>query len=390
MKVWAAVAVCLLLVLGVLVVRGDSAAEEEDLRAATESPSEPPVDDAVKPAEVLLTADGMEGMRLGTPKAGLVSPVFGSGPRPVTADDLPAGCMPAYESGYEEARTWDSQAWLVDDTVTAVLITRRNPNLATPAGLDTWLGPALGSPIEAAEELPGARTRTERPTGAQGPEVTVVVVPADGVEVVFSDIVFDLRAVPEQARGRVTTIEVRLPRARACSQEALSEFSPVTLEETAADTAISLDGVTGAPIGSDAAVVRDLPGVHAQNSGLEGCEAFLLSAGHGLLRVVAVDGVVASASVWGDVSEDSWDELPFRIGMSAEEVSAAIPEGAEPVPAASPEAVEVRLGKRLVRVDLAPPWRWVEDVEIPVSGGPPVVHTITVQDAEVDPGKTSC
>ena len=35
--------------------------------------------------------------------------------------------------------------------------------------------------------------------------------------------------------------------------------------------------------------------------------------------------------------------------------------------------VQITLGQRLVRVDLATPLRWVEDVNLPVTGGPPAV-----------------
>ncbi len=391
-RVWAPVALGALLVVGVLGVRGDSAADEEDLRA--EAPStltaEPSVDDRAEPGAVRLAADGIEGMRLGSPGTGFVSPILGSGGEPIAAEDLPGGCMPAFESGSVQGRTWDTRAWLVDDVVSAVLVSRRNTNLVTPAGLSTWLGPTLGSPVEAASELPGARTRTERPAGAQGPEVTVVVASADGVEVVFSDVVFDVEAVPEEARGRITTIEVRHPRARACSEEALVAFSPSALEGVATDQVLGLDGLTAAPIGSDATVLEDLPRVQPQGGGLGGCEAFFLATGTGSVRVVAVDGVVVSTSLWGDAGDGTYGEFPFRLGMTAEEVSAAVPAEAGPALEIGTDAVEVILGQRLIRLDLAPPVHWVEDVDVPVSHGPPAVSTITVQDLGVSDEAVDC
>ncbi|WP_340290530.1 hypothetical protein [Aquipuribacter hungaricus] len=391
-RVWAPVALGALLVVGVLGVRGDSAADEEDLRA--EAPStltaEPSVDDRAEPGAVRLAADGIEGMRLGSPGTGFAWPILGSGGDPVAADDLPGGCMPSYGSGSVQGRTWDTGAWLVDDVVSAVLVSRRNTNLVTPAGLSTWLGPTLGSPVEAASELPGARTRTERPAGAQGPEVTVVVASADGVEVVFSDVVFDVEAVPEEARGRITTIEVRHPRARACSEEALASFSPSALEGVGTDQVLGLDGLTAAPIGSDATVLEDLPGAQPQGGGLGGCEAFFLSTGTGSVRVVAVDGVVVSTSLWGDAGDGTYGEFPFRLGMTAEEVSAAVPAEAGPALEIGTDAVEVTLGQRLIRLDLAPPVHWVEDVDVPVSHGPPAVFTITVQDLGVSDEAVNC
>lgn len=392
---WVPVGVGLLLLVGVLGVRGTTAADEEDLRAAappsvsTEPSADPSLGGDGEPGQAVLSAGGIDGLRLGEPATGLISPIPHDN-RALTADDLPGGCMRAYESSYQGDRTWEGRAWLVDDVVASVLVTRSNPNLATPAGLSTWLGPTLGSPMEAASELPEARTTTERPFGPDGPQVTVVVAPVDGVEVVFSDAAYEMDAIPEQARGRVTTIEVRQPRARACSEEELLAFSLSTPEPPDPDPVLGLDGLTGAPIGSDATVLEHLPGARAEGDGLGGCQAFALRAGGGRVRVVALDGVVVSASVWGDVGQDTYGDLPFRGGMSAEEVSAAVPAGAAPPQGTGSGSVEVTLGQRVVQAELLPPIRWVEDVDAPVSAGPPAVFLVTVSDASVDPARIGC
>lgn len=393
---WVALGAGLLLVVGVLGVRGTSAADPEDLRAAAPpsagptdpSPTDPSPTDG-EPGQALLSADGLDGMRLGEPATGLVSPGVGDGGE-LTGDDLPGGCVPAYEAGYPAGTTWDSQAWLVDDVVASVVLVRRNPDLATSAGLRTWLGPTLGSPVQAASELPGARTRTERPLGEDGPEVTVVVVPTDGVEVVFSDAAFELGAVPAEARGRVTTIEVRDLEARTCSQEALSRFSLPTAEGPAPAPVLDLDGFAAAPIGSTVAVPDAVPGALPMGGDGAGCQAFGVAAEGGGVQVVAVDGAVASASVWGDVDEGSHPDLPFSLGMSAEQVSAAVPDGVQPRRVDGTDSVEVTLGERVVEAQLRPRLEWVDDVEVPVTGGPPAVFSVTVRDAAVPQERVLC
>lgn len=392
-KLWVPAAAGLLLVVGVLGARGSSAVDEADLLPAPPAAVAPSPAASAADVEVLLVADGVEGMQLGSSGADLARPDFWVSPSDGTgtdgaAADPPGGCTLAWPAVHEEGRTWSSQAWIVDDEVSAVVITRDDPASLQPPGLDTWLGPTLGSSIGAAGELPRAKTRTEAPFGTDGPQVTVVVVPVDGVEVVYSDAVFALDDVAEQARGRVTTIEVRHPRARACSGEMFDDIAPVAVGEAAPGLVVGRDGLTDAPIGSDEAVLHALPGAQSQGGGV--CEAFLLPVDGGTIRAVTVSGVTAMASVEGEVADEVYGDLPFRVGMTSEEVSASTPpEAGQPVEAGD-EMVEVTLGERVVRADLQPLWRWVDDVEVPVSGGPPVVHRVSVRNAAVNQAQVSC
>ncbi len=177
---------------------------------------------------------------------------------------------------------------MVDGTVSAVVLTRWDPAPEVVAGLGTWLGPTLGSPVEAASELPGARTSgraAARPGGAGGhrrPRLRL-----DGVDVVFSDAIYDMSAVTEQARGRITTVEVRNPRARHCTQQALSELGPRIWAgpppAPGTDLTLGLDGVAAAPIGSSAGDLVARLGL--SSDGLQGpCRRLLGSHPGGRLR----------------------------------------------------------------------------------------------------------
>jgi hypothetical protein len=253
-------------------------------------------------------------------------------------------------------------------------------------GVETWLGPTLGSPVESVSELPGARTVTEHPHGTSGPAVTVVRVPLGGVELVASDAQYDMTSLPEDLSGRITTIEVRHPRARACSQEALDAVGPALWgypQSPGLDLELGLDGITAFPLGTPVQVLDENPGLTRELS-QDACAAYSgTTADGGWVRLVALDGAVAQAEAWGPV--------PSAMGLpnhgSEADVRAALPQTWEKYPQALPSRVEVAVGERVVVVDLHPGVAYVPDVDVPVQGGPSLVQGVSVRHAGAEPAR---
>lgn len=384
---WVPAGAAVLLVVGVLSARGGTAAGEEDLRppVAGPEPSSVPSPRPAADAPLEVEANGIPGARLGSGGADLELWIT-TGPdgSPLDPAELPGGCVPAWTRAEDDRpRPWNTAVWVVDDLVSSVTVARWDPPTRVDGDITTWLGPTIGSPVQAASELPGAQTRTERPFGTAGPAVTVVRVPVGGAEVVYSDAVFDMGSRPDDAAGRVSTIEVRHPRARDCSVEALLAHRPSVFSGPgpAAELAVGLDGVTLAPLGTTEAALREVQAFQREGheGGSEGCDAFSASAADGgWARVVTLDDVVVSTQVQGQVRS----ELGVTAGDTAADVRTAFPQLTDDIGPAG-GSVEVEVGQRVVGIELWPDDRWVPDVDVMVSGGPPVVQGFTVRDAAV-------
>ncbi|MFC3687743.1 hypothetical protein [Aquipuribacter hungaricus] len=218
-----------LLVVGVLAVRGGSAAGQEDLRPLVRPSQEPSLQQSQEPPPgvqpVVLEPDGLPWARLGSDGAGLAT----AGDRGLAVEGQPGGCVPAWSPTVDASgHPWESTVRLLGGEVVSVVLGRPDPTSAALPGLRTWLGPTLGSPLSEAAALPGARTSTARPAGTDGPVVTTVLVPGAGAgapEVVLSDSPRG-RAHEGEEPGRTTRIEVRLPAGRACSTDAPAPPSP--------------------------------------------------------------------------------------------------------------------------------------------------------------------
>lgn len=378
-RIWVSAATVAVLVAAVVLVRGDTAADDSDL-AGTPTPIPTP-SAPVEPVAERLEANGLSGARLGTrpPDSGLSGSVVSE-----------SGCQlgfPVFESSSTDTRAQDNVqvfTWVVDGDVTAVFVQSSNPNVGPADGLRTWLGPGLGSSIRVAQELPGADTVVTRPFGAAGPTIHVVTVPGNGVEVVFSDAPSGWETTGDgevsQSDPVITTIEVRRPAARPCSMaDEYSAHDP--------SRRLDLNGVEDVRLGDGAAalvadgvLVRDIDG-----EGLAGCQSYAMSDDQ--ITVTAVDGVVAQVQAFGGV--ETGFGLPAGADLAA--VRGAFPQ-------LDPDAaltVEGRLSvvvdsRATVDLDLYPAVRFVPDVENPVVGGPPVVQGVTVRATDVPASSLTC
>ena len=384
-RAWVPAAAALLLVVGVLATRGGTAAAEDDLLPpaadppAPSAPSPAPSADAVQ--AVAIQANGIPGMRLGTDGRELLLPFGGGDMASYGPQGTPGGCATAYEPPGSTEQNWDAAAWVVDGLVSAVVLSRWDTSGPVRPAVTTWLGPTLGSPVRAASDLAGARTTVERPFGPDGPAVTVVVVPGDGVEVVYSDATYDQASVPESDRGRVTTLEVRQARARPCAMQDVQASYRTWPDPEEVDVSLGPGGLDVAPIGTPVDVVRALPGVGTYPGVTGACETFhLTTEGGGSVRLTVLDGVVVSAHAHGTVPTD----LGVAPGDGVAEVQAAYPELLTPGEAVVPGTAEVAMGDRVLGLDLWPTEAWVPEVELPVTGGPVVVESLSVRDAAVE------
>lgn len=369
-KVLVTVATAGALLVAVVAVRGDTAAVEADLAAPPEpvpSASEAPVDGLTD--GVLVAANGIPGMRLGA------APGDSQG----FYEDTPAGCRLVWD---EDAGTsgsdvglssvqWESSAWVVDGRVVSVFLGSWSEADEASQDLRTWLGPTLGSPLEAAQELPGARSVVERPLGADGPSVTVVTVPGRGVEVVYSDALqggFE----PGPRKGRITTLEVRRPEARVCTFQELDPFNPSQEPVT-----LDIDGVAGVRLGTPVEEMLVAENVTSEGLGPPGCRSFSVESEQGWVRAIATSDVVTELQVFGRVATT----FGLPAGADTDQVRAAFPELAD----RSDEVLlaggqtSVQVDGVDIRLDIYPGTVWVPDVERPVTGGPPVVQGITLR-----------
>ncbi len=98
---------------------------------------------------------------------------------------------------------------------------------------------------------------------------------------------------------------------------------------------------------------------------------------------MALDGVVVQARV--EVA--GLTSLGVAPGDTVAEVRSAFPLIDERYPLALPGDVEVVQDDRVVSVGTYPGEAWVPDVEVPVSGGPPLVQSISVRAADAQPAR---
>lgn len=367
------------LLVAVVAVRGGTAADDADLAVGAAEPSPVPSTPAEEP--VVLAANGLPGLRLGAaPPA--ASDEWGQ--------DTPAGCEMVWVplggdagfGGTPAQVTWETSAWVVDDEVVSVVLGSWADTSQLSADLETWFGPTFGSPIEAALELPGARSVTEQPFGSQGPAVQVVTVPERGVEVVLSDLPpFGAADRPEAGSGRITTIEVRKPAARTC---ALSEVADAFGTGSRGWT-VDADGIGPLRLGATVDELQDAEGVSADGPAgdtgvVTSCQSFSLDGGPGLAgvaRAIAVDGVVTEVQVYDTELATSFG-LPA--GADADAVRARFPEVAGRTGAMMGSGVvQVVVDEVTVELQLQLRTEWVPELERPAEGGVPTVSGVLVR-----------
>lgn len=372
-----------LLLAGVVVVRGGTAAGESDLVAGPEpSPSVAAVEDGTPP--LVLEANGFPGLRLGTTGdvADELPPALSDAPCGLGSWTGPAADGPDVGPSPD----WQTNVWLVDGEIASVVIAAWEVPRTRSSKLGTWLGPTLGSPIETAAELPGARTVRHTPFGPDGVAVTVVVVPSNGVEVVFGDAPagapFPLQDA-EAAAGRITSVELRRPDARVCDLPGLVD----RLRDGGSALTVDAGGIGPVRLGGgvDQLVADGVLEPDGGGSGPGGCRGYRGADTFGL-NVQARDGAVVSASVWGPAGT----ELGVPAGAGPEDLRAAFPqlEGRSDEEMFA-EGVEVQLDTSSVRFDLAPQTGSVPDLEGLIEGGRSSVQAVTVSTLDTD-GAQQC
>lgn len=364
------------LLLGVVAVRGGTAAQEQDLLTAG-----PEVEATAPPdVEVLLEANGTEGARLGT------EPAEGSDPG---MEDASGACTLVFEPLLRAGVTtssgpphpWSTAVWVREDRVVSLLVSSVDGVASGDVGLRTWLGPTLGSPIQAAQELPGARSVLERPFGTDGPAVTVVTVAARGTEVVFGDAPVGLpqdRAAGDEAGGPggITSIEVRYPRARSCDGSWSAEGPAV---EVQAD----IGGVGQVRLGSDPAEVIEAGLLLDDGSASGGADPVCrwLAPGELPVSVQVVDGLVAAIFLPPTAGEG----LGLPADADVSQVAAVFPELATQQDRVRREhQATVDLGPSLLQLQFFPEVRGVDDLEVPVFGEELRVSSLSLLAAGVD------
>lgn len=360
----AAVAAALLLV-GVVAVRSGTAAEDVDLAGPapepSAGPSEPPWDG------VVLEANGLPGLRLGTRPAGVVPWEEGA-------------CDPVWDRAGVVSSTsasWQAAGWVRDGRLVSVVLSTWLLDPQVDPLLRTWLGPTLGSPSVAARELPGARPEVHRPFGADGPTVTVTVVPLDGVEVVYGDAPVGVGGPGQSDQPVITSIEVRRPEARACETTDTMVLAGVESTDLDVDAGGAGPVRLGAPVQPliDSGVLLE----DGQASGGADPPCRWLSAGDLPLSVQAVDGRVVEVSVHA--------EAPGAFGLAP---GAGVDELVETFPELAGQqellgwdhSAEVDLGPASLRVDLFPEVRYVPELDQPVLGGEAQVAGYTLRAPE--------
>ncbi|MGJ7441553.1 hypothetical protein [Aquipuribacter sp. MA13-6] len=367
------------LLVAVVAVRGGTAADEADLAVNQPEPSPAPSSAGAGP--VLLAANGVPGLRLGTAPPSATESL---------TQETGAGCLmvwapldgPSGVGGTPPQVTWETTAWVVDGEVVSVVLASWSDGTDVTADLETWLGPTFGSPIEAAQELPGARSVTERPFGTLGPAVEVVTVPARGVEVVVSDLppfgTSDRAGTPA---GRITTMEVRKPAARDC---ALADVADPTGTGSRGWT-VDLDGIGPLRLGLAASELQDAEGVTADGlpydtGAVLSCQSFSLAGGEGLTgvaRAVAVDGVVTEVQVY---DTDLATSFGLPAGADADDVRARFPEvSGRTGSMMGSGVVQVVVDGVTVELQLQSRTEWVPDLERPAEGGVPTVSGVVVR-----------
>ncbi len=367
------------LLVAVVAVRGGTAADEADLAVGLEQPSPEPSPEPTGQRPLVLDANGLPGARLGAAPGRQ---------EPSGLTDL-AGCQWVWDPGgwmtdpdLVQQPTWETSAWVVDDEVVAVVLGAWHDPAGADDALQTWLGPTLGSPIEAAQELPGATTVVERPFGTLGPTVRVVTVPGQGIEVVLSDLPLPGAADrPFADAGRITTIELRRPGARDCALDDLDALGATRPQGWTVD----VDGLGPLRLGTAVDDLVATDGVRADGSpydtgGVASCQGFVLAGedrSTGFARALAVDGVVTEVQVWDTGLATSFG-LPTA--ADADDIRARFPEvAARSGPLMGSGAVRVVVDEVDVELLLQHEAASVPDLERPVEGGVPTVAGVTVR-----------
>lgn len=399
------------LLAAVVAVRGGTAADDADLAVGLDEPLPQPSpgrsqDDGQ--GTVLLAADGLPGLRLGRAAVdddgGAAETVAGC--RLVRSD---LGDSSGTDVSVDQA-VWETAAWVVEEEVVSVFVGAWGDSSSPSALLDTFLGPTIGSPVQAAQELDGATTVTERPFGADGPVVTVITVAGRGVETVYSDLPpYGARDTSEQAEGRISTVEVRLPAGRPCTL-ADTDLPPADLPPegapgAAADAAVGdgpagdgpvvdgpvmdLDGTGPFRLGTPVADLAGVVGVVDDGAGerlaagdgrVVTCQSFFLRDGAGspgVVRATALDGVLTEVRAYGPGLSTTFG-LPS--GADADDVHALCPETAgraDPVTGAGVIVVDV--DGTTVELQMQPARVWLPDLERPVEGGVSTVDGVVVR-----------
>lgn len=381
-------ATAVVLLVAVVAVRDDTAAVPADLAVAQDEPSPEPSPEPSQDGPVVLAANGLPGLRLGAEgrdgDAWLI--------------ETPAGCRMVWDDGGGAAGSdvppdqppWQTAAWVVDEEVVSVFISGWDESTEPSDLLRTWLGPTIGSPIQTAQELPGARTVTERPFGGTGPVVHVVTVPERGVEVVYSDLSAEGRfSRSEPGGGRISTVEVRRPAGRAC---ALGETLLATDATSGPGPVVDADGVGLFRLGTPVADLVGAEGVVSHGSA-EGstdddgggpCRSFTLDGGpeaQGAVTAVAQDGVVTEVQVWHPGLSTSFG-LPA--GADVDDVHALFPETADRAPV-DWMGVVVDVDGTEVELQMQPEQVWLPDLERPAEGGVLKVGGVTLREPGTQP-----
>ncbi|WP_336923946.1 hypothetical protein [Aquipuribacter sp. SD81] len=302
--------------LGVVLVRGGTAVDADDLAAARAEAAPTPSASATEddgPDPVLLSANGLPTLRLGAapgPGTRTVPEAFVTPDRTacgyVVPDVMWGEVRAAPEEGDQEAdaqalnrlvQDLEVRAWLVDGTVESVRLQAWSPPAQALDGVRSWAGVTIGSPIEVAAELPGARTTRERPWPDQ-PPVTVVRVPlrGGGTELVAADAQSWSTEAGQEAAGRVTSLELRSAAGAACTREATQQWQGRTDDEV---TLVGADGsVAGVQVGADADALAAAGVLQPQEDELPdagGCRWWTAEGGRH--HVVSHDGVVTRLHV---------------------------------------------------------------------------------------------
>jgi len=374
------------LFVAVVAVRGGTAANDADLAVGLQEPSPEPSEEGTGSETVVLRANGLPGLRLGTTALDT----------PDSFHETPSGCRWVWDEAAgtsdsdvrQDRVTWEAAGWAVDGEVVSVYVTAWDGASSPSEHLTNWLGPTLGSPIEAAKELPGATTVTERPFGSSGPVVQVVTVPERGVEVLYSDRPsYVWPGSSETGTGRISTIEVRTPAGRA--RTLADVFGPGPDEQVPPGFVVDVDGVDPLRLGTSVATLADLEqvtfhgagdGVTADGGSITSCQSFSLDGGpdaRGHVAAVAHDGVVTEVQVWDPGLATSFG-LPA--GADADDVRRLFPETAgRSDPELGLSSVVVDVDGAVVELQMQPEEVWLPDLESPVQGGVPTLTGVVLR-----------
>lgn len=369
------------LVAGVLWVRDGTAAVEADLAGPPPSPVPAPSAADGATDGLVVSANGVEGLRLGT-----------SAPTEQFGPSTPDGCTLTWPppERIDVHPGVDVVAWALDGDVVSVTVASWDVLESVDERVRTWLGPTLGSPIQAAAELPGARQDVTR-VSPDGPTVTVVTVPGRGVEVVYSDVPTWAGPGTPETTGRVTTIEVRHPVGRGC----VAADDPEQFGAGGGTTGVlDLDGLEHVRIGDDVDalvaaghLLEEIPsGGIPDDPAPGGCRAFSTVAAP-WARVTALEDRVAKVQTW---SPDVRTSFGVQGGAGLEEIRAQFPDLYVAEPTSGLGDLVWQVDGTTVSAAMWPATMFVPDVDRAFQAGPPVVHAVSVTAPGVEAWSADC